>query len=347
VIKSVYRIDLSSTKTQSHYPNHTHNHTQSHTPHDTTRHHTITHTTRHDTTRHDTPPPTMSSLRNAVKRIAHKERSQPVDRQRLGILEKKKDYKQRAVDYHRKEDRIRAMKLKASTRNPDEFYFGMHNSKTDATSGKHRSTSDDYRHLSPELIKVMKDQDLSYVRMQKQRDTKKAEKLRASLHLLNDSNANSGSSGSKHTVFVESNREAREFDVAEHFETIPEFAGRAFNRLRKSEIEKMARKRSIGHTNNNNNNNNNDDDAATPKPTVEQLRKLRKLEQKQAKRLARARSSAYREMESRRERAETMQAAEEHLITEKLVAGKGRNRKIKPGEDGRPAQYKWRRKRLK
>lgn len=306
---------------------------------------------------------TMSSLRNAVKRIAHKERSQPVDRQRLGILEKKKDYKQRAVDYHRKEDRIKAMKQKASMRNPDEFYFGMHSAKIDAKSGKHQS-NDDYRHLSPELLKVMKDQDLSYVRMQKQKDTKKAEKLQASLHLLNDSNSNLNSAtddttikakisggGSKHTVFVESNREAREFDVADHFETIPEFAGRAFNRLRKSEIEKMARERTgiIGNaTATNKHSLGGDGNDAKPKqPTVEQLRKLRKLEQKQAKRLAKARSSAYREMESRRERAENMQAAEDHLITEKLVAGKGRKRKIKSGEDGRPAQYKWRRKRLK
>jgi len=283
----------------------------------------------------------MSSLRNAVKRIAHKERSQPVDRQHLGILEKKKDYKQRAIDYHRKEDRIKAMKQKASMRNPDEFYFGMHNSKIE--DGKHQS-NEDYRNLSPDLVKVMKDQDLSYVRMQKQKDTKKAEKLQASLHFLDSNNDGSVNTKRTHTVFVESRKDAREFDIADHFETIPEFEGRAFNRLRKSEIVKLAQKRVGGKGGDDGVSDKNN--AAQPQLTIDQLRKLKKTEQKLAKKLAKARSSAYREMESRRERADNMKTAEDHLITEKLVAGKGRKRKVKAGEDGRPAQYKWRRKRL-
>jgi U3 small nucleolar RNA-associated protein 11 len=280
----------------------------------------------------------MSSLRNAVKRIAHKERSQPVDRQHLGILEKKKDYKQRAVDYHRKQDRIKAMKQKVSMRNPDEFYFGMHNSSVEG--GKHQS-NEDYRMLSPELLKVMKDQDLSYFRMQKQKDTKKAEKLQASLHLLDSDASETIGSKRKHTIFVQDKTKARDFDIAEHFETVPEFEGRAFNRLRKREIERLSRKRIDGG-------------EETPEAeqqqkqlTADQLHKLKKTEQKLAKKLARARSSAYREMESRRERAEKMKEAEDHLITEKLVAGNGRKRKISAGENGKPAQYKWRRKRLR
>ena len=61
------------------------------------------------------------------------------------------------------------------------------------------------------------------------------------------------------------------------------------------------------------------------------------MERKQAKRLAKARSRAYNELEARRQRAEAMRLAEEHLVTEKLVAAKGRKRKIKAAEDGRPA----------
>jgi len=274
----------------------------------------------------------MSSLRNAVKRVAHKERSQPVDRQHLGILEKKKDYKQRAVDYHRKEDRMKAMKQKASMRNPDEFYFGMHNSKIQ--DGKHRS-NEDYRNLSPDLVKVMKDQDLSYVRMQKQKDRKKVERLQASLQFL-DSNDGSFNPERTHTVFVESKKDVKEFNVAGHFETIPEMAGRVFNRLRKSDIEKLAKEK-IG------NRGGNDDSQQI---TFDHLRKLEKTERKLAKKLAKARSGAYKEMELRRERVEKMKTAEDHLTTEKLVAGKGRKRKVKAEDDGRPAQYKWRRKRL-
>eukprot|EP00531_Pseudo-nitzschia_arenysensis_P008479 CAMPEP_0116145482 /NCGR_PEP_ID=MMETSP0329-20121206/16617_1 /TAXON_ID=697910 /ORGANISM="Pseudo-nitzschia arenysensis, Strain B593" /LENGTH=256 /DNA_ID=CAMNT_0003641091 /DNA_START=137 /DNA_END=903 /DNA_ORIENTATION=- len=256
----------------------------------------------------------MSSLRNAVKRIAHKERSQPLDRQHLGILEKKKDYKQRAIDYHQKEDRIKAMQQKVAMKNPDEFYFGMHNSKVQ--KGKHQS-NEDYRVLDPELVKVMKDQDLSYVRMQKQKDMKRAEKLQASLHMLDADNEDMVGSKRKHTIFVQSKKDAQEFDVAEHFDTIPEFEGRAFNRLRKRDIEKLSK--SV---------------APEKQLTTEELHKLRKKEQKMAKKLAKARASAYREMESRRERADKMRSAEDHLITEKLVAGKGRKRMIQTGEDG-------------
>ena len=248
----------------------------------------------------------------------------------MGLLEKKKDYKQRANDYHRKQDRIRAMQQKAAMKNPDEFYFGMNSSKV--KDGKHRS-NEDYRELDPEMVRVMKDQDLSFVRMQQLKDAKKAEKLQASLHLL-DSEADQITAKRKHTIFVESKKEAQNFDVAEHFDTVPEFAGRSFNRLRKGDIEKMT---SVGGD---------DDDDNEHHMTVEQLKQQAKMERKLAKKLAKARSNAYEELEARRKRARAMKRAEDHLVTEKLVAGKGRKRKIKAAEGGQPAQYKWRRKRL-
>ncbi len=72
----------------------------------------------------------MSSLRNAVKRVTHKERSQPAGRSRLGLLEKHKDYILRARDYEKKKKRLKSLKLKAALRNPDEFYFAMHKEAT-------------------------------------------------------------------------------------------------------------------------------------------------------------------------------------------------------------------------
>ena len=286
----------------------------------------------------------MSSLRNAVKRITHKERSQPVNRQHLGILEKKKDYKQRAVDYHRKEDKIKAMKLKAQMKNPDEFYFGMHNSQVQ--SGKHRTTKvDETRDLSPEMIALMKNQDLSYIRMKKQSDEKKAERLQASLHFCDNAAGadviKSSTKKRKHTVFVNSNEEAETFDVAKHFDTLPEFAGRSFNRLRTKDLEKLAKARTKGGD---------EDDSDSEneyEPTQRELELQAKKEKKQARKLAKERNASYREMEARVERAKAMQQAEDHLVTEKKLAGKGRKRKIAAAEDGRPAQYKWRRKRLR
>lgn len=71
-----------------------------------------------------------SSLRNSLHRRNHKERSQLLNRERLGILEKHKDYVLRARDYHSKQDRITRLRQKAADRNKDEFYFGMNNEKT-------------------------------------------------------------------------------------------------------------------------------------------------------------------------------------------------------------------------
>ena len=277
----------------------------------------------------------MSSLRNAVKRITHKERAQPQARAKLGLLEKKKDYKQRAQDYHRKEDRINAMRQKAAMRNPDEFYFGMHNAQV--ADGQHRKTEEARQRefdeqIGLETVRIMKDQDLSYVRMQKQRDIKKAEKLRASLHYLE----HGPNKKRKHTVFVDSQEDAEHFDVAEHFDIIPEFAGRAFNRPRKGTLKQTALQNS-GYGQ--------ELDDQEYKPTEQELAKQAKQARRLARKLAKARASAYSEMDARTKRAADMERAEEHLVTEKLVAGKGRKRKIKAAENGKPAQYKWRRKR--
>jgi U3 small nucleolar RNA-associated protein 11 len=267
----------------------------------------------------------MSSLRNAVKRITHKERSQPQARAHLGILEKKKDYKERAKDYHKKQDLLQSMRQRASMRNPDEFYFGMknaqvvdsHHRKTEQARNKQREAE-----IGAEAVRMMKDQDLSYVRMQKQKDMKKMERLSQSLHYSVE-----GSKKRKHTVFVDSNEEAEKFDAAEHFETLPELVGRSFNRPRQKDLEKCI--------------------PDEVDKTEQELLKEQKLQRKQARKLAKARASAYNELEARSQRVEALARAEAHLVTEKLLAGKGRKRKIKGAENGQPAQYKWRRQRSK
>ncbi|KDN36476.1 hypothetical protein RSAG8_10814, partial [Rhizoctonia solani AG-8 WAC10335] len=70
-------------------------------------------------------------LRNSLHRRSHKERSQLSHRSKLGLLEKHKDYVLRARDYRSKRDRLRTLKLKAETKNKDEFYFGMNGKKTE------------------------------------------------------------------------------------------------------------------------------------------------------------------------------------------------------------------------
>lgn len=70
------------------------------------------------------------ALKKVAQGRAHRERSQPTSRQKLGLLEKHKDYVLRARDFHRKENRLKALKAKAATRNPDEFYHAMIRAKT-------------------------------------------------------------------------------------------------------------------------------------------------------------------------------------------------------------------------
>jgi U3 small nucleolar RNA-associated protein 11 len=102
-----------------------------------------------------------SSLRNSIHRRNHKERSQLSHRTRLGILEKHKDYVQRARDYHSKQDRLTRLKQKAAERNKDEFYFSMTREKT--IGGVHVKDRGNEA-LPVDIVKVLKTQDENYVR---------------------------------------------------------------------------------------------------------------------------------------------------------------------------------------
>ena len=302
----------------------------------------------------------MSSLRNAVKRITHKERSQPQARSHLGLLEKKKDYRQRSHDYKSKQAAIKAMRIKAANRNPDEYYMGMNSAKVDGmsgnNSGRHVKTDERRRKdleekgLGADAIRIMKDQDLSYVRMQRIMDNRKIEKLQSSLHYLTGGDGDDKiSKKRKHTVFIDGNVD--EFDAAKHFDTVPELVDRAFNRPRVEALEKEAMKklgRKVTAADLNDDYYDDDSDEEPKQLSEKQLKKQKKVQRHLERRVAKSRSAAYTEMEMRNERVQKLKAAEDALVVEKQRGMKGRKRKIAgaDGEDGIP-QYKWRRKRQK
>lgn len=173
----------------------------------------------------------MSALRNAVKRKTHKERSQPGDRRKFGLLEKKKDYVLRARDFHKKEDAIKALKTKAAYRNPDEFYFGMQRNRT--KDGVHVGRADESNKYTAEELALMKTQDVKYVALRASEEAKKAAKLKANLHRVGlDADEEPVSEEDeerydeegfairaaprqkrKHTVFVDDAEAARAFDA--------------------------------------------------------------------------------------------------------------------------------------
>jgi U3 small nucleolar RNA-associated protein 11 len=120
-------------------------------------------------TRHDKSPiTTMSSMRNAVQRRNHKERAQPLERQKWGLLEKKKDYSKRAKDHNEKKRKLGLLKAKAADRNEDEFYFGMMNSTTKNGVKVAKRGADNAggggKSLSMDVVKLMKTQDVAYLR---------------------------------------------------------------------------------------------------------------------------------------------------------------------------------------
>ncbi|KAI4325598.1 hypothetical protein MLD38_030980 [Melastoma candidum] len=130
----------------------------------------------------------MSSLRNAINRRAHKERSQPQSRRTFGLLEKHKDYVVRAKAFHKKEETLQKLKEKAAFRNPDEFYFKMIKTKT--VDGVHRPESQGKRYTQEELM-LMRTQDMGYILQKMQSEKKKIERFTATLHSLDDRGSSS------------------------------------------------------------------------------------------------------------------------------------------------------------
>ncbi|KAG2159626.1 u3 small nucleolar RNA-associated protein 11 [Suillus bovinus] len=122
-----------------------------------------------------------SSLRNSLHRRNHKERSQLSHRAKFGILEKHKDYVQRARDYHSKQDRLTRLRQKAADRNKDEFYFGMNKERT--VQGVHVKDRGNVS-MPMDMVKLLKTQDEGYVRTMRANGIKKIERIKNQLTAL-------------------------------------------------------------------------------------------------------------------------------------------------------------------
>ncbi|RKP14281.1 small-subunit processome [Piptocephalis cylindrospora] len=249
----------------------------------------------------------MSSVRNAVQRKNHKERGQLSSRSRLGLLEKHKDYVLRAKDYHSKEKAIKGMREKAAARNPDEFYFKMINTST--KGGVHVASRAEA--FSPEEAKLLKSQDIGYIKHRRNMERNKIERLKESLSFMEDAGNRSakGQKKSNHTVFVDTEEEASNLDVAKHLNTPAELLGRRANRPRTADLQNQ---------------------TSLETSTSADLTSLRK-----------ERTRAYRELSGRMKREATLKALEQELMTQKNLMDKGGVKK-KVGKDSRGLGiYKW------
>lgn len=230
-----------------------------------------------------------STMRNAVKRVTHKERSQPKSRKKFGLLEKHKDYVERANDFKKKKASIKNLKKKAADRNPDEFYHKMHNSQV--TGGVHHAKKDGT--LSNQTVQLLKTQDMGYIVHRKSIDDRKAEQLRDNLHMIGENIARN------HKIFVDDDAALKKFDVAKHFDTAPELVGRFFNRPRLATIESLIQNTEV-------------------KPaTIEEMSKAMVKQ-----------SKAYKELKARTHRSTKLTKVITGLALQRNLMGKGARKKV-------------------
>lgn len=169
-------------------------------------------------------------MRNAVQRRNHKERAQPVEREKWGLLEKRKDYKLRAADHRSKKAKLKILSQKARDRNPDEFSFKMMSSKVDKQGKKMADRGNEP--LSAEVVKLLKTQDAGYIRTMLQMAHKEREELEQRLILEEQGDARAlkeldAAERRKHRVFVDNKEEQQEFDPETWFGNGDELPGRS------------------------------------------------------------------------------------------------------------------------
>ncbi|KAG7701397.1 hypothetical protein KL915_000428 [Ogataea haglerorum] len=172
----------------------------------------------------------MVKLVHNVQKKQHRERAQPQERARFGFLEKKKDYRLRAADYHKKQAQLKILKQKAKLRNEDEYYHSMTRRKTDQDGILIAERGNEA--LSNDEVLLLKTQDANYLTMTRQSEARKIEKEMKNL----DSFKGVGS----HTVFVDSEEQMEQFDPAQYFDTDASLLGKRENRLRKSQLSGLA-----------------------------------------------------------------------------------------------------------
>ncbi|KAJ2028075.1 hypothetical protein GGI01_002480 [Coemansia sp. RSA 376] len=245
----------------------------------------------------------VSSLRKFAPRREHKERGQISSRKKLGFLEKHKDYVLRARDYNEKQRQLKRLRERASTRNPDEFYFNME--KSQMQDGVH--VEDRKQALPADIQKLMDTQDVTYVKMQRDINKKKIEKLQQDLHIVEDEDS------VRHTVFVDDKQMVKDFDAAKHFGTTEEFVGRKHNRPREEDL----------------------DSVEIVRPSENHL-----------KRAVKVRETRLVELRDRLVRADQLQRAESEMLLRRALKEKGRKKKVGKDRLGL-AVYKWKAERKK
>lgn len=248
----------------------------------------------------------MAKLVHNVQKKQHKERSQTLDRARYGLLEKKKDYKLRAADYHKKQAALKVLKQKAAQYNPDEYYHAMTRRKTDADGIAIQDRGNES--LLIQQMKLYKSQDVNYVRTMRLNETLKISKLKDQLDFK---------AQGKHTVFVDSEADRDSFKPEKFFGTDEGMLDRRENRLRLEQLE-----------------------------SSEKLIKQELFEDNEEReKLEKEKLNQYRLLKERMTRAKELKEVEDKLDLTKELMKNGDKRKMKDAEGNIHFKWKTQRKR--
>ena len=174
----------------------------------------------------------MAKLVHDIQKKQHRERSQLNDRKRLGLLEKHKDYQKRSQDYHKKQTTLKYLKAKAKQRNPDEYYHAMNKTRlgSDGLLIKSRYSNDQSSSLTNDQVKLLKTQDVNYIRTLRLNEVAKINKLKNQLKFESKGN---------HKVFVDSKDELDSFDPLKFFNTTKDLLDRKENRLSLDQLSSL------------------------------------------------------------------------------------------------------------
>ncbi|CAI5756030.1 unnamed protein product [Candida verbasci] len=167
----------------------------------------------------------MTKLVHNIQKKQHRERSQISSRSKYGLLEKKQDYKLRSKDYHKKQAALKALKEKVKSHNPDEYYHGMTRRRTDDKGILISDRGNEV--LSVDQVKLLKTQDINYIRTMRMNELKKIEKLQKDKLF---------ESSGKHTIFVDDTTSQDNFNAVEYFNTDDSLINNRENRIKLDQL---------------------------------------------------------------------------------------------------------------
>lgn len=153
---------------------------------------------------------TLKSLKNIIPKRKYRERSQPSWRKNKGFLEKKQDYLKRSKKYHKNQEQLNNLKVKAQLANPEEFYHKMINSQM--INGEHHKIDKFNPNFDEEEYrKILKTQSQNLVKYEKYRLKKKIDKMKPELLMLSAPKVN------KEVLIVDSLDEIKEVKTKNDF----------------------------------------------------------------------------------------------------------------------------------